>query len=124
FYTEALHVVGIAAAHRDDLAAAQKSVRHRDRLVEQAAGIVAEIEDEALELVRRNLSRQIADGARHLVSRVFIELGEADIADVAALNAGSHRPHTNGFACQLDVDRLRLVLACDLEPYLASGRPA
>ena len=55
---EALGFLGVAAAGRDDLALLQERVRHRDRLVEQAARIVAQIEDEALELVRRDLRRR------------------------------------------------------------------
>ena len=52
---EALGLLGVAAAGRDDLAPLQERVRHRDRLIEQAARIVAQVEDEALELVGRDL---------------------------------------------------------------------
>ena len=50
---EALHLLGMPAAGGDDLAALQEGVGDEDRLVEQAAGIAAEIEDEALQLVFR-----------------------------------------------------------------------
>ena len=47
---------GIAAAGGNDLALVEESVRHRDRLVEQPAGIVAQIENVALDLsVRASL---------------------------------------------------------------------
>ena len=35
----------------------EERVRHRDRLIEQAARIVAQVDDEALELVGRDLGR-------------------------------------------------------------------
>ncbi len=55
----ALGLLGVAAAGRDDLAAVEEGVRHRDRLVEQAAGVVAQVEDVALELVGRNLRLEL-----------------------------------------------------------------
>ena len=48
---EALGLLGVAAASRDDLALVQEGVGDRDRLIEQAARIVAQVDDEALELV-------------------------------------------------------------------------
>ena len=50
---EALRLFGVAAAGRDDLALLQERVRHRDRLIEQAARIVAQVDHVALELVLR-----------------------------------------------------------------------
>ena len=47
----ALRLVGIAPARRDDLAALEEGVDDFDRLIEQAAGIVAQIENVALQLV-------------------------------------------------------------------------
>src|SRR5204863_8776392 len=52
---EALGFLGIAAAGRDDLTLVEEGVRDRNRLVEQAAGIVAQINDEALDLVGAEL---------------------------------------------------------------------
>ena len=52
----ALGLLGVAAAGRDDLAALEEGVGDRDRLVEQAAGIVAQVEDEALQLVAESVS--------------------------------------------------------------------
>src|SRR6185437_16569504 len=53
--SEALGLFRVTAAGRDDLAAGQKRTHHRNRLVEQAARIVAEIDDVADDLVLRNL---------------------------------------------------------------------
>ena len=50
---EALGLVGTAAAGRDDLAVVEEGVGDGDRLVEQAAGVVAQVDDVALDLVRR-----------------------------------------------------------------------
>src|SRR5205085_8405342 len=52
-------VILVAAAHRDDgLAAPDEAARHLDRLVEQAAGVVPEVEDELLHaLVAQILER-------------------------------------------------------------------
>ena len=47
----ALGFLGIAAAGRDDLAALQEGVGNRDRFFQQAAGIVAQVDDVALQLV-------------------------------------------------------------------------
>src|SRR4051812_37759606 len=47
---EALRLIGMTAAGRDDLAAIEEGIGHRDRLVEQAARIVAKIDNVALEL--------------------------------------------------------------------------
>src|SRR5712671_2715109 len=50
-HVESLRLLGVAATGRDDLALLQKCVGHRDRLIQQAARIVAKVEDIALELV-------------------------------------------------------------------------
>ena len=52
----ALRLVRVAAARGDDLAAIEECVGDRDRLVEQAAGIVAQVEDVALQLVRADIA--------------------------------------------------------------------
>ena len=61
---EALRLVGVAAAGRDDLAAVEEGVGHHDGLVEQAARIVAQVDDVALELVGADLGRELVDRAR------------------------------------------------------------
>src|SRR4029079_14936612 len=49
--TIALRFLGVAAAGRDDLATVEEGVRNRDRLVKQAVGVVAKVEDIATHLV-------------------------------------------------------------------------
>ena len=51
---EALHLVGMAAAGGDDLAPVEEGVGDEHRLVEQPARIAAQVEHEALQLVRRD----------------------------------------------------------------------
>src|SRR5215469_11350520 len=48
---EALRFLGVAPARRHDLALLQEGVGDRDRLIEQSAGVVAQVDDVALELV-------------------------------------------------------------------------
>ena len=79
----ALRVLGMAAAGGNDLALVEEVVRHRDRLVEQTAGVVPQVEHDAGELVARlGLKRfhRRPDAAIGL----FVEAGDADIADVVA----------------------------------------
>ena len=56
----ALGFLGIAAAGRDDLAALEEGVGNGDRFFQQAAGIVAEVDDVALQLVA-DLVLQVGD---------------------------------------------------------------
>ena len=48
---EALGLLGITAPGGNDLAPVQERVRDRNRLIEQAARIVAQIDDETFDLV-------------------------------------------------------------------------
>ena len=68
----------------------EEGVGHRDRLIEQAARIVAQVEDIALELVA-HLARQFVDRLVQAVGRLFIELRQSDIADVIALRVRARR---------------------------------
>ena len=77
----ALRLVGVAPARRDDLAAIEEGVDDFDRLVEQAAGIVAQIEDIALELVAGRVLLELVHRGLQTVVGLLVELGDADIAD-------------------------------------------
>src|SRR4029077_20800918 len=87
---EALGLLSIAAACRDNLALVQEGVRDRNRLIEQAARIIAQIDDEAFDLVGAELAGQIADRLFQGVGGLLAELRDADIADVVTLTM---RPH-------------------------------
>ena len=77
----ALGLVGVAAAGGDDLAALEEGVGHRDRLVEQAAGIVAQVEHVALELVVADVLVDLLDRRSSGRRGLLVELGDADIAE-------------------------------------------
>jgi hypothetical protein len=58
---EALGLLRVAAAGRDDLTALEEGVRDKDGLVEQAARIVAQVDHVALHLVRADLASDVVN---------------------------------------------------------------
>ena len=81
----ALRLVDIAPARRNDLAAVEEGVDDFDRLLDEAAGIVAQVEDIAFELAAgRGL--ELRHCGLQAVKGLFVELRDADIADVVALD--------------------------------------
>ena len=114
----------VAAAGRDDLAALEKRVRHRDRLIEQAARIVAQIEDVALQLVLAHLRGNVGDRLLQSFRGLLVELADAHEADVVALDARAHRSHADDVARDRDLDRLVLALAHDGQLDLGVDRAA
>jgi len=60
--TKSLYVLGVTATGGHDLPSLQEGIANRNRLIEQPAGIVSKIDDEALELFsrqRRKLSYRL-----------------------------------------------------------------
>ena len=90
-----------------------KGVDHLDRLVEKAAGIVAEIDDVALELVGRNILLELQHRRFQSVGRLFVELRDADVADVLVLLMRLHGFDVDFRARELDVDLLLVLAAKD-----------
>src|SRR6185312_16856176 len=82
---EAAVVLRAPAADRDDLAVVEEVVADRDRLVEEAARVVAQVEDDAGKLVA-GLAPERLDGGLERVAGALAEIGDADIADVAAFH--------------------------------------
>ncbi len=122
---EALGFFGIAAAGRDDLAALEEGVGHRDGLLEQAAGIVAQVEDVALDLVAPICGGRGCRSSRFRPSVVCsLKVRDADIADVVAFDARAHRADADVVAGQRDLDRLVQALAHDLQLDLGVDRAA
>src|SRR5262249_48970075 len=64
---EAMCLLGLAAARRNDLTCFQEGVRYRDRLVEQAAWIVAQIDNIAFQVFGADLRRELVEGLLDLV---------------------------------------------------------
>src|SRR5262249_41965727 len=111
---EPLGFLGIAAARRHDLALLQERIGDRDRLIEQSARIVAQVDDKALELVA-GLGGEAGDRLFQALGGLLVELGDADKTDVVAFEARTYRAHLNARAGDGDLDRLVLALADDLE---------
>src|SRR6266487_1876964 len=120
---EPLRFLGGAAARRHDLALLQERVGDRDRLIEQSARIVAQVDNEALELVA-GLGGEVGDRFLEALGGLLVELGDADKADVVAFEARAHRAHLDARAGDGDLDRLVLALAHDLEFDLGVLRAA
>src|SRR6516165_10262921 len=74
--TETLGLLGVAAAGRDDLAAFEEGIGHRDRLVEQAARIVAQVDHVALYLVAAELVADVCDRLLQAIGGLLVELGD------------------------------------------------
>ena len=86
----------------------EEIVGHRDRLVEQAAGIVAQVEDIALEFVGRDVGLEFLDRLLQAVGGLLVELSDADIADVAALVMLAHR--LDRMTARVSLTSMRLLL--------------
>src|SRR6266446_3408306 len=120
---EPLGFLGGAAARRHDLAPLQEGVGDRDRLIEQSARIVAQVDDEALELVA-GLGGEVGDHLLQVLRRLLVELRDADKPDIVAFEPRTHGTHLDARAGDGNLDRLFLPLAHDLELDLGVLRPA
>ena len=112
---DSLGFVRRPAAGRHDLALVDEGIDDVDRLVEQAARVVAQIKDVALELVRRDFRMEFVHRRLQAVGRLLGELGDADVADVAVLDMGANRLDPNQVANEGEVLDLLLRAANDLE---------
>src|SRR6059058_3898403 len=112
----------VHAHGRDDGAFLEEGVRHLDGLLEEAAGIAAQVEDEALERAAV-LRLHRLDGAEHLAMRGPGEPGEADVADALIEELGGHRLVGDEGADEVELLRL-LRLAHDVDGNLGAGLPA
>ncbi len=101
---EALNAVGPPTAGRHDLTAIEEGIGGGDRLLEQAAWIVAQIEHQALHALAE-LALQRVDGAAQLGLGLLIERGDPDIADIA-LSVGTHRRDGDHRARHADIERI------------------
>src|SRR5438445_318836 len=81
---------------------------------EQSTRIVAQVDDEALELVA-GLGGEVGDRLLQVPGGLLVELGDADKADVVAFEMRAHRAHLDARAGDGDLNRLVLALAHDLE---------
>src|SRR6202034_3694960 len=121
---EALRLLRVAPARRHDLALVEEGVGDRDRLIEQAARVVAQIDDVALDLVGAELAAEIIDRLLQAVGGLLVELRDAYIPDVIAFGVRTHRFHANDVAHDRQIDRLVGAFAHDGELDLGVHRPA
>ena len=77
-----------------------------------------------MQLVVRDLRHDVADRLLQSFGGLLVELGDADVADVVALDAHAHRTHADDVARDRDLDRLVLTLAHDGQLDLGVHRPA
>ena len=119
----ALALIGIAPAGGDNLTALQKSIRHRNRLIQQTAGIVAQIDHIAFELAVGHFGADLLDGLFQIFKCLLAELGDPDIADIF-FNARAHGTDPDGVAHQGDLDRIIIAFAHQFQPHGCIDRPA
>jgi hypothetical protein len=93
-----------AAFDHCDVALVDKRVSRCDRRVEAAARIVAEIDDEADQLVA-GLLPHVVDRVGKRLRGLIVETGDADITDVAAFEAAGDGRQFDISALDLDLDR-------------------
>src|SRR5271165_3709543 len=94
---EALGLRGDAAAGRDNLALLKERIGDRDRLIEQPAGIVAQIDNEALELIA-GLGSEVGDRFFQAIRGLLVELSNANVADIILVHPRSDRAQADEFA--------------------------
>src|SRR5579872_603315 len=111
----ALRLFDVAPARRDDLAAIDESIDDFDRLIEQAAWIVAQIENVAFEIAVAGRVVELRHGGLESLVGLLGELGDSDVADVAALDMRTYRLDLDHVAGDLDIHRLFLRPAHDLQ---------
>src|SRR5215211_4175176 len=71
-----------ATPRGDDFAARHERTRNRDGLVEQSAGIVAEVDHVACKLVLWDLLRDLPNRSSKGVGSLLVERGDPDVTDV------------------------------------------
>src|SRR3990172_7383113 len=94
-----------AAAHGDDLLSlAEEDVAHGDRLLEESAGVRAEVEHDAL----RTLGHQALEGEGHLIGRGLVEAEHGDVGRlVLEHDRVRHRGNADHAAGEVDRELLR-----------------
>ncbi len=115
-----LGVVGLVALDDGDIALVDKIVGGGYRGIEIAAGIVAQIDDEAGQLAA-GLLPQILDGVGESAGCRRIECGDPDITDIAAFEARGDGREFVGGALDLDIDRAAAAAAQHQGDLAAGG---
>ncbi len=118
----ALRIFGMTATSGNHFAAGQKIVRDLDRLIQKAAGIVAQIDDVALD-AGADLLLQLAHRLLQARRGLFVEARQPDVTDIAFAppRVGVHLHHG---ALQGHVERLLLAFAQNGEGNFRAFRSA
>ena len=119
---EILLLGGVLALDGNDLAGRQEHIGNVDRLFEQAAGVVAQVEDHTLQRLAGLLV--VGQGLLEFGGGILIEPGKADIQHARIDLVALHADDGDGIPHHLDLDGLLLVLVQNGQGHgLALGPP-
>ena len=79
----AVCILLIAPAGRDDFAPVEEGIGHRDRLCQQAAGVVAQVDDITTDIVRAQLVLDLGNRFGKILEGLLREFRDAQHADIA-----------------------------------------
>ena len=112
----------MAGAGGDDLALVEEVVRDGNRLIQQPAWIVAQVQHNPVQAVTQLLA-ELGNGVAHGGVGLLVELGQPDVADIAFQPRLDHLD-VDDLAVEREVDRVIHVLALDDQVDRAVGRSA
>src|SRR5262249_46165579 len=122
FGAVSLDAPGITPPDGNDLTAGQERAGHPNRLIQQAARVVAQVKNVAFVLVRRYLRRERLECLLKLAGRPGVELRKPDISDVIAFDPLTHHADLDHLPGQRESECP--VLAHDLKSNLGARRTA
>ena len=96
----------ITAPGRNDFAAVEEAIDDVDRLVEQTARIVAQVENIAFELGGRDIVLEFLNRRANTLKRLFVELGDSNVADIVAFLTFANRFDLDHGPGKLDILRV------------------
>src|SRR5664279_1220166 len=110
-------LLGIASAGRNNFAPVEEAIDDGNRLIKQTAGIVAKVENKALEPGSRDVIFKFLNRRANPLKGLFVELGDSNVADIVAFLMLAHRFDLNHSAGQLDIERVFAGAAQNLENH-------
>jgi hypothetical protein len=113
----------VAPPGRDDDPALQELVGHEDRLVEQPAGVVAEVQHEALE-APAGLAGERVEGAVDLDAGAVLKALEGDVAHALGEHPRLHAAHPHHLAHEGQSQRIGDPAAPQHHPHPRARRAA
>ena len=116
--------LGLAAhgrAHDDELAAGDQTIEHGDGLGEQTAGVVTQVEHDALQDLAL-VARELLEGVADLFAAVLLEGAELEVGDAAGQQLGGDALDADDLAGEGEGEGL--LAAADLEDHVRVDRAA